>query len=175
MIGIPHKMVCNCQNNTPTPAPKQKLSAHFSFVAWFVPTNAPVAPKPFSEVVIKELTLDGTDKEVEIKLPEGCTGKMKLKAVYVRVDKKGISFEEDWGGNKHLQKIEYKPTAELDDTSTIDPYMSLSRPTLVMDIAGMAPQGEWRIVYYGTSNGDLESAPTKIKYRFTGDTSLLKD
>lgn len=174
MIGIPHKIICNCNNNggssNPNPTPKQKFSANFGFVAYL---GESTTGDVFSEMVIKNITMDGSNKEVEIKLPEGYTGKGKLKAVFVRVDKKGVSFEEVWGGNTHLQAIEYKPTAELSDTSTIDPKINLSKLPLISLSAGISEQGEWKFIYDGSSSGNSESILTTIKYRFTGDTSLL--
>ena len=174
MIGIPFKMICNCNNNSgssnPNPTPKQKFSANFGFVAYL--GESPTGDV-FSEMVIKNITMDGTNKEVEIKLPEGYAGKGKLKAVFVRVDKKGVSFEKVFGGNTYRQAIEYKPTAELSDTSTIDPKFNISQLPLIWHSAGISEQGEWKFIYDGTSSGDYESKPTPIKYKFTGDTSLL--
>lgn len=170
MIGIPFKMICNCNNNggssNPNPTPKQTFSANFGFVAYH--GESPTGDV-FSEMVIKNITMDGTNKEVEIKL----TDKGKLKAVFVRVDKKGVSFEDVLDGNTYRQAIEYKPTAELSDTSTIDPKFNLSQLPLFSLPTGKIEQGEWIFEYDGTSSGDYESKPTSIKYKFIGDTSSL--
>ena len=64
MIGIPHKMICNCNNggsSNPNPTPKQKFSANFGFVAYL--GESPTGDV-FSEMVIKNITMDGTNKEV---------------------------------------------------------------------------------------------------------------
>lgn len=172
MIGIPFKMICNCNNSSgssnPNPTPKQKFSANFGFVALLVP-RSPTGVAAYTQVLIKNISLDGEEKEVEIELPYGYAGLSKIKALYIMCDKLGVTT---------TQNTQKSPTAHVNRTdmtkqTTLDNLRDVPHAPLKYSSIGIEPQGEWIFEYDGTSSGDYESKPTSIKYKFIGDTSLL--
>ena len=98
MIGIPFKMICNCNNSggsgNTNPTPKQKFSANFGFVARIQPKTA-TGVVAHTQVLIKNISLDGEEKEVEIELPYGYAGLSSIKALYIMCDKLGVTATED--------------------------------------------------------------------------------
>ena len=160
MIGIPFKMICNCNNSggsgNTNPTPKQKFSANFGFVARIQPKTA-TGVVAHTQVLIKNISLDGEEKEVEIELPYGYAGLSSIKALYIMCDKLGVTATED---------AQQFPTVHTNQTD-------MTKQTTLDNLIGIISQGEWIFEYDGTSSGDFESKPTSIKYKFTGDTSLL--
>lgn len=172
MIGIPHKMICNCNNNggssNPNPTPKQKFSADFGFVARLEP-KSPTGIIAYTQVLIKNISLDGSAKEIEIDLPYGYAGLSSIKALYIMCDKLGVTTRQD---------TQNAPTAHVNRTNmteqtTLDNLIYAQSAPLKYSGIRIEPQGEWIFEYDGTSSGDYESKPTSIKYKFIGDTSLL--
>lgn len=172
MIGIPFKMICNCNNNggssNPNPTPKKTFSANFGFVARLEP-KSPTGVIAYTQVLIKNISLDGGAKEIEIDLPYGYAGLSSIKALYIMCDKLGVTTTQD------AQK---SPTAHVNRTNmteqtTLDNLVYAQSAPLKYSGIRIEPQGEWIFEYDGTSSGDYESKPTSIKYKFTGDTSLL--
>ena len=107
MIGIPFKMICNCNNSggsgSTNPTPKQKFSANFGFVARLEP-KTPTGVVAYTQVLIKNISLDGEEKEVEIELPYGYAGLSSIKALYIMCDKLGVTATEDvQGAGKSLK------------------------------------------------------------------------
>ena len=98
MIGIPFKMICNCNNNggssNPNPTQKQTFSANFGFVALLSP-KSPTGVVAYTQVLIKNISLDGEEKEVEIELPYGYAGLSSIKALYIMCDKLGVTARHD--------------------------------------------------------------------------------
>ena len=172
MIGIPFKMICNCNNSSgssnPNPTPKQTFSANFGFVALLSP-KSPTGVVAYTQVLIKNISLDGKTKEIEIDLPYGYAGLSSIKSLYIMCDKLGVTTTQD------TQK---SPTAHVNQTdmtqqTTLDNLIYAQGAPLKYGGLRIEPQGEWIFEYDGTSSGDYESKPTSIKYKFTGDTSLL--
>lgn len=172
MIGIPHKMICNCNNNggssNPNPTPKQKFSANFGFVALLSP-KSPAGVVAYTQVLIKNISLDGKTKEIEIDLPYGYAGLSSIKSLYIMCDKLGVTTTQD------TQKSTTAHVNQTDMTqqTTLDNLIYAQGAPLKYGGLRIEPQGEWIFEYDGTSSGDYESKPTSIKYKFTGDTSLL--
>ena len=98
MIGIPFKMICNCNNSSgssnPNPTPKQKFSANFGFVARLEPKSL-AGVVAYTQVLIKNISLDGKTKEIEIELPYGYAGLSGVKALYIMCDKLGVTTTEN--------------------------------------------------------------------------------
>lgn len=172
MIGIPFKMICNCNNNggssNPNPTPKQTFSADFGFVARLEP-KTPTGVIAYTQVLIKNISLDGGAKEIEIDLPYGYAGLSSIKALYIMCDKLGVTTTQD---------TQNAPTAHVNRTNmteqtTLDNLIYAQSAPLKYSGIRIEPQGEWIFEYDGTSSGDYESKPTSIKYKFIGDTSLL--
>lgn len=172
MIGIPFKMICNCNNNggssNPNPTPKQTFSANFGFVALLSP-KTPTGVIAYTQVLIKNISLDGGAKEIEIDLPYGYAGLSSIKSLYIMCDKLGVTATED------AQQFPTVHTNQTDMTkqTTLDNLIYATQAPLKYNSIGIISQGEWIFEYDGTSSGDFESKPTSIKYKFTGDTSLL--
>lgn len=172
MIGIPHKMICNCNNNggssNPNPTPKQKFSADFGFVARLEP-KSPTGVIAYTQVLIKNISLDGGAKEIEIDLPYGYAGLSSIKALYIMCDKLGVTTTE----NAKKSPTVHVNRTDMTQQTTLDNLIYDSGAPLKYSSSRIEPQGEWIFEYDGTSSGDYESKPTSIKYKFTGDTSLL--
>lgn len=172
MIGIPFKMICNCNNNggssNPNPTPKQKFSANFGFVALLSPKSA-AGVDAYTQVLIKNISLDGEEKEVEIELPYGYAGLSKIKALYIMCDKLGVTTTQD----THKSPTAHVNRTDMTQQTTLDNLIYDSGAPLKYNTIGIISQGEWIFEYDGTSSGDYESKPTSIKYKFIGDTSLL--
>lgn len=172
MIGIPHKMICNCNNNggssNPNPTPKQKFSANFGFVALLSP-KSPTGVVAYTQVLIKNISLDGSAKEIEIDLPYGYAGLSSIKALYIMCDKLGVTTTQDTQKSltAHVNRT------NMTEQTTLDNLVYAQGAPLKYGGSRIEPQGEWIFEYDGTSSGDYESKPTSIKYKFTGDTSLL--
>ena len=172
MIGIPHKMICNCNNNggssNPNPTPKQTFSANFGFVALLSP-KSPTGVVAYTQVLIKNISLDGKTKEIEIDLPYGYAGLSGIKALYIMCDKLGVTTTQD----THKHRTAHVNRTDMTQQTTLDNLIYDSGAPLKDDGLRTEPQGEWIFEYDGTSSGDYESKPTPIKYKFIGDTSLL--
>lgn len=172
MIGIPFKMICNCNNNSgssnPNPTPKQTFSANFGFVALLSP-KSPTGVVAYTQVLIKNISLDGGAKEIEIDLPYGYAGLSSIKALYIMCDKLGVTTTQD----THKYPTAHVNRTDMTQQTTLDNLIYDSGAPLKYSSIGIEPQGEWIFEYDGTSSGDYESKPTPIKYKFTGDTSLL--
>ena len=172
MIGIPFKMICNCNNSggssNTNPTPKQKFSADFGFVALLSP-KTPTGVIAYTQVLIKNISLDGVAKEIEIDLPYGYAGLSSIKSLYIMCDKLGVTATED------AQQFPTVHTNQTDMTkqTTLDNLIYATQAPLKYNSIGIISQGAWIFEYDGTSSGDFESKPTSIKYKFTGDTSLL--
>lgn len=175
MIGIPHKMICNCNNNSgssnPNPTPKQKFSADFGFVALLSPKSSAGSARvdAYTQVLIKNISLDGEEKEVEIELPYGYAGLYRIKGLYIMCDKLGVTTTE----NAQKSPTVHVNRTDMTQQTTLDNLINVPQAPLKYNTIGIISQGEWIFEYDGTSSGDYESKPTSIKYKFTGDTSLL--
>ena len=172
MIGIPFKMICNCNNNggssNPNPTPKKTFSANFGFVARLEP-KSPTGVIAYTQVLIKNISLDGGAKEIEIDLPYGYAGLSSIKALYIMCDKLGVTTTE----NAKKSPTVHVNRTDMTQQTTLDNLIYDSGAPLKYSSSRIEPQGEWIFEYDGTSSGDYESKPTPIKYKFTGDTSLL--
>ena len=172
MIGIPFKMICNCNNNggssNPNPTPKQTFSANFGFVARLEP-KSPARVVAYTQVLIKNISLDGETKEIEIELPYGYAGLSGVKALYIMCDKLGVKTTE----NARKSPTVHVNRTDMTQQTTLDNLIYAQGAPLKYGGLRIVPQGEWIFEYDGTSSGDYESKPTSIKYKFTGDTSLL--
>lgn len=172
MIGIPFKMICNCNNSSGSsnlnPTPKQKFSANFGFVARLEP-KSPTGVVAYTQVLIKNISLDGEEKDIEIELPYGYAGLSSIKALYIMCDKLGVTTTE----NAQRSPTVHTNQTDMTEQTTLDNLIYAQGAPLKYGGLRIEPQGEWIFEYDGTSSGDYESKPTSIKYKFTGDTSLL--
>ena len=69
--------------------------------------------------------------------------------------------------------INWELQQDMTKQTTLDNLIYATQAPLKYNSIGIIFQGEWIFEYDGTSSGDFESKPTSIKYKFTGDTSLL--
>ena len=171
MIGIP-KLICIVQGSYPKPKPpKKELTATIGVIAYFSPVT-PTGTNVFSQLNTQKVSLSGGTYEIKIKLPEGVSGLVRLKSVFVFANAQHIllNLSKDKGG---IEDVVYK----ADEFFTGEKYKDelnelwkLQGNTIEYSTTGAKSKGSWDLTY---NMDDYDTERTTLKYEFVGDLSLL--
>ena len=170
MIGIPHRMICNCNNQGNNQGNNQAPKKVTLYAAVLL---SGVTVTKEGKITTKEIVFDPklpTLQEIELYLPVFDGG---VKNVVVWASLPGFRLEGAWKQNYPHQATDLEMLdnpnitgaellQKLDDTPGVE-YMSTA--------IGTAPEGEWNLYHKDKSAG---YGDVIIKYKFTGYLQALQ-
>lgn len=170
MIGIPHRMICNCNNQGNNQGNNQAPKKVTLYAAVML---SGVTGTKEGKITTKEIIFDPklpTLQEIELFLPVFDGG---VKNVVVWASLPGFRLEGAWKQNYPHQAtdLEMLDNPNITGAELLQKLDDLPGVEYMSTALGTAPEGEWNLYHKDKSAG---YGDVIIKYKFTGHLQALQ-
>ena len=169
MIGIPHRMICNCNNQGNNQGNNQASKKVTLYAAVLL---SGVAGTKEGKITTKEIVFDPnlpTHQEVELYLPEW-NGRVSKVVVWASVPDFRIKGAWEQTFSHQEVDIELLDNPNITGSELLNKLENTTGVEFLRSSMGIDPEGEWYISHKDKSIGDKGII---LRYKFTGNLSVL--